>query len=127
MQGYETLGARLEETARGRPAMVPVCQVIARFAEAGAEISGMVSLGCLAPRMSETMSAQADGYAHREFDLLIHDLITDALRCAPVASILSEELGDWTLIDPDHPLTVAFEPLDGSSHLEANLSVGTIF
>jgi fructose-1,6-bisphosphatase I len=127
MQGYETLGARLEETARGRPAMVPVCQVVARLAEAGVEISEMVSLGGLTPRMSETAGAQADGYAQREFDLLIHDLITDTLRDAPVASILSEELGDWTLIDPDQPLKVAFEPLDGSSHLEINVSVGAIF
>jgi fructose-1,6-bisphosphatase I len=118
MRAYETLGARLDETARARMAMAPVCQVVSAFAEVGAEISAIVSLGAL---------ARDDGYAQRELELRIHDMITATLREAPVASMLSEELCDWMLIDPDRPLNVAFEPLDGSSQSDVNLSVGTIF
>jgi fructose-1,6-bisphosphatase I len=118
MRAYETLEARLDETARARAALAPACQVIAALAEVGPEISAIVSLGSL---------ARDDGYAQRELELRIHGMITDALRDAPVASMLSEELGDWTPLDPDRPLNVAFEPLDGSSYLDVNLSVGTIF
>jgi fructose-1,6-bisphosphatase I len=127
MRGFETLGARLDETARARVALAPACQVIASLAEVGAEISAIVSLGALAGSPSETGGAKVDGYAQRELELRIHDMITATLRDAPVASILSEELGDWMPIDLDHPLNVAFEPLDGSSHLDANLAAGTIF
>jgi fructose-1,6-bisphosphatase I len=49
------------------------------------------------------------------------------LREAPVAAIASEELDDWVLLDADKPLAVAFDPLDGSSNIDANMSIGTIF
>jgi fructose-1,6-bisphosphatase I len=127
MWAYETLGSRLDATARARAASAPVCRVIALLAEVGAEISAIVSLGALAGSPRETVGARIDGYAQRELELRIHDMITATLRDAPVASMLSEELGDWTPIDPDHSLIVAFEPLDGSSHLDVNLSAGTIF
>ena len=127
MRAYETLGARLDETARARTAIAPACRVVALLAEVGAEISEIVSLGALAHRIDEEGRAQADDYVQRGLEQRVHDLITDALRDAPVASILSEEFGSWALFDSDHPLSVAFQPLDGSSHLDVNLSVGTIF
>ena len=123
MRGFESLGARLEETARARATLAPACQVIALLTEVGAKISAIVSLGALAGSTSETVG----GSAQRELELRIHDMITATLRDAPVASILSEELGDWAPIDQDLPLNVAFEPLDGASQLDANLAAGTIF
>jgi fructose-1,6-bisphosphatase I len=50
-----------------------------------------------------------------------------ALRHAPVAAILSEEAALPEILDPEAPLCVAIDPLDGSANLENNISVGTIF
>jgi len=49
------------------------------------------------------------------------------LREAPVAAIASEEADEWLLLDAEKPLAVAFDPLDGSSNIDSNMSIGTIF
>ena len=52
-----------------------------------------------------------------------------AARCAsaPVAAVLSEEAAVPEMLDPEAPLCVAIDPLDGSANLDNNISVGTIF
>ncbi len=51
------------------------------------------------------------------------------MRCASRRSpaILSEEAELPEILDPEAPLCVAIDPLDGSANLENNISVGTIF
>jgi fructose-1,6-bisphosphatase I len=44
-----------------------------------------------------------------------------------VAAVLSEESAVPELLDPNAPLCVAIDPLDGSANLANNISVGTIF
>ena len=55
------------------------------------------------------------------------EMMRRALRSAPVAAILSEEAALPEILDPEAPLCVAIDPLDGSANLENNISVGTIF
>lgn len=45
-------------------------------------------------------------------------------HCAGVAS---EELDDATPANDDGSLLVLFDPLDGSSNIDINMAVGTIF
>jgi len=49
------------------------------------------------------------------------------LRGVPVAAVLSEEAALPETLNPEAPLCVAIDPLDGSANLENNISVGTIF
>jgi fructose-1,6-bisphosphatase I len=49
------------------------------------------------------------------------------MRDAPVAHIISEESDAPIENDLTRPLIVAFDPLDGSSNIDTNVSVGTIF
>jgi len=44
-----------------------------------------------------------------------------------VAAIVSEELSEPLVLDPAGSLAVAMDPLDGSSNIDANVSIGTIF
>jgi fructose-1,6-bisphosphatase I len=44
-----------------------------------------------------------------------------------VAAIVSEEAEDWVLLDANRRMAVAFDPLDGSSNIDSNMSIGTIF
>ena len=63
----------------------------------------------------------------KEIDVLANDRIVAALRGRPVAAVASEEMDGPLLLDAKAPLLVAIDPLDGSSNIDANASIGTIF
>lgn len=76
-------------------------------------------------------SANSQGEAQKKLDLYANDCIIDALAACPgVAGWASEELED-VAASPQHGATgehlVIFDPVDGSSNIEANISFGTIF
>jgi fructose-1,6-bisphosphatase I len=63
-------------------------------------------------------------------DVLSDKIITDRLaKCSLVASIASEEKEVIEKVHPDYKggFSVAFDPLDGSSLVDVNLAVGSIF
>jgi fructose-1,6-bisphosphatase I len=68
-----------------------------------------------------------DGDTQAALDLRANDLIMEELRNAPVACVASEELDLPQGLNSDAPLCVAIDPLDGSSNIDTNVSVGTIF
>ena len=63
----------------------------------------------------------------KELDIRANDLIVEELRAAPVAWLASEELDNPIELNRGAPLYVAIDPLDGSSNIDTNVSVGTIF
>ncbi len=60
-------------------------------------------------------------------DLITNEKFIEALRRAPVAAVVSEELSEPLGLKDGAPLVVAIDPLDGSSNIDANVSIGTIF
>ena len=44
-----------------------------------------------------------------------------------VCAAISEERERVELLDPDGPYVVVFDPLDGSSNIDSNVSIGTVF
>ncbi|MEE8601228.1 class 1 fructose-bisphosphatase [Euzebya tangerina] len=44
-----------------------------------------------------------------------------------VCAIVSEEQAEVRVLDPDAPYVVVHDPMDGSSNIDANVSIGTIF
>jgi fructose-1,6-bisphosphatase I len=51
----------------------------------------------------------------------------EAARNAPVALYASEEIDAPAQLAADAPLVLAVDPLDGSSNIDANVAIGTIF
>ena len=51
----------------------------------------------------------------------------DALREAPVAALASEEMEEPLALRQGGPLLVAVDPIDGSSNIDADVTIGTIF
>jgi len=107
-----------------RPA---IAQTIDAIAEACIEISSLVARGPLAGELGAEQSNNADGDTQKALDLIANDLIIEAIHEAPVACLVSEELTDPLPIRGGAPLLVATDPLDGSSNIDTNVSVGTIF
>jgi fructose-1,6-bisphosphatase I len=67
------------------------------------------------------------GEVQKALDVIANDLIIAALASAPVAAVVSEELDHAVELNEGAPLLVATDPLDGSSNIDTNVSVGTIF
>ena len=102
--------------------------VITTVTDVGKTISQLLRKGALADILGEAGNQNVQGEDQKKLDVLANDLLLDALakntHCAGVAS---EELDDATPANDDGGLLVLFDPLDGSSNIDINMAVGTIF
>lgn len=102
--------------------------VITTVTNVGKTISQLLRKGALADILGEAGNQNVQGEDQKKLDVLANDLLLDALakntHCAGVAS---EELDDATPANDDGNLLVLFDPLDGSSNIDINMAVGTIF
>ncbi|MDZ5649306.1 class 1 fructose-bisphosphatase [Nitrospirillum sp. BR 11828] len=103
-----------------------IVRTILALADAGLAIADLVAMGPLAGEMA-AVRGESNGDTQKELDLRAHDIVVDRLAGAPVAVVGSEESDAPVLLDPAGTLVVAIDPLDGSSNIETNVSVGTIF
>lgn len=123
----QDLTGYLERWADDDRARLDVAATVRQLAAACREISALVARGPLAGPLGAATGKQSGVDPQKEVDVRANELIIAALRDAPVASFGSEEL-EWALpLHPGAPLAVAADPIDGSSNIDANTSVGTIF
>jgi fructose-1,6-bisphosphatase I len=75
-------------------------------------------------------SANATGDDQKKLDVLSDEMMVNALYSSHVCAVLVSEEQDDPIIVPEHlagKYCVAFDPLDGSSNIDCNVSTGTIF
>lgn len=127
MAALETLDHYLGNWARTSEARA-VADTIRAVAGAGKVIAGLIAQGPLAGSLGMVVGSNTGGDAQKELDRLANVQLIEALKAAPVAFIASEELDEPIATgDSAAPLCVAIDPLDGSSNIDTNVSVGTIF
>lgn len=122
-----TLAAYFSGWAGNRPARQAIAATMQALAAAAVELSDLLALGALAGPMGRLTGRKGDVDEQKEIDLVANNLLIDVLRKAPVAALASEEMEAPLLLDAKAPLLVAVDPLDGSSNIDANASIGTIF
>ena len=122
-----TLEGHLANISEATPTLLAAGETVKALAQACLELSSLIGLGSLAGSTSAALGHNSDGDVQKELDIRAQEIVMRQLRAAPVAAVASEELDDWLLLDADKPLAVAFDPLDGSSNIDANMSIGTIF
>lgn len=122
------LATRLEAWAGADPNRTAVATTLKALARASADIARLIAAGPLAGRLGASRGADnGGGDEQKELDVLCDRIIAEALRAAPVASLASEEADHPLPLDPDGTVLVAVDPLDGSSNIDTDVSVGTIF
>lgn len=127
MSQQQTLAGYLAGWASGKPAREAVAATVATLAAVGAELAALLGLGALAGPLGRATGRRGEVDEQKEIDVLTNDRIVEALRSAPVAAVASEEMENPVLLDDSAPLLVAIDPLDGSSNVDANASIGSIF
>ena len=102
--------------------------VITTVTNVGKTISQLLRKGALADILGEAGNQNVQGEEQKKLDVLANDLLLDALaKNSHCAGVASEELDDATPANADGSLLVLFDPLDGSSNIDINMAVGTIF
>lgn len=102
--------------------------VITTVTNVGKTISQLLRKGALADILGEAGNQNVQGEEQKKLDVLANDLLLEALaNNAHCAGVASEELDDATPANTDGSLLVLFDPLDGSSNIDINMAVGTIF
>jgi fructose-1,6-bisphosphatase I len=104
-------------------------RVIAALAEAGKTIAAQLSRAALVGMLGTTGSKNVQGETVKKLDAWFNDIVVDALRASGrVATMVSEEMDDPVRVSGVRDGYVAcFDPVDGSSNLDVNGIVGTIF
>jgi fructose-1,6-bisphosphatase I len=106
---------------------VSVATTVRSIAGTAVTVSDLIARGPLAGALGAVVGGNAGGDAQKELDVRANDLFIEALRDGPVAVFGSEENEAALVLNDDAPLAVAIDPLDGSSNIDTNVSIGTIF
>jgi fructose-1,6-bisphosphatase I len=122
-----TLRAHLDRSASRTPHGAAIGAVIEAIAAAAVDLAALIADGPLVGITGQLGGLNSDGDRQKDIDVAADEIMRRALRNAPVAAILSEEVALPETLNPEAPLCVAIDPLDGSANLENNVSVGTIF
>ncbi|WP_230655906.1 class 1 fructose-bisphosphatase [Psychrobacter sp. I-STPA10] len=105
-----------------------VNEVILTIAEVGKTINHLLQRGAFADILGEAGNQNVQGEEQKKLDVIANDLLLEALTdCNHCAGVASEELDDATPANSEGDLLVLFDPLDGSSNIDINMAVGTIF
>ena len=127
MEDRITLSDHLARWAANDAARTPVAETVATIARACRDIAELIAAGPLAGDLSAERGAGEGNDVQKEIDLRTNTMLIEALRFAPVAAVASEEMPAPVALNVGAPLAVAIDPLDGSSNIDTNVSVGTIF
>lgn len=101
------------------------------IATACKEISHAVNRGDLIGVLGSASSENVQGEVQKKLDILSNDIMVNALNwTGHLAGMASEEEEEFIRIPAPYQkgkYLILFDPLDGSSNIDVNLTVGTIF
>ena len=125
MTPFKTLADHL---AAEQTAAEAVKDVVAAIARACVQISRVVASGAISGSLGAAGQVNVQDEEQKKLDIITNDVLRDALKaCAAVAGLASEELEEIESTGRSGGFLVTFDPLDGSSNIDVNVSVGTIF
>src|SRR5262245_36526374 len=105
--------------------------LIETIARACKAISTRVNKGALADGLGSAATKNVHGEAQKTLDVLANEILLEANEWGGnLAALASEEMDDPRPIPTHYPrgeFLLLFDPLDGSSNIDVNISVGTIF
>jgi fructose-1,6-bisphosphatase I len=104
-----------------------IATTIRQLAQAAVKVRNTINQGALGRAFAGTRGTNHDGDVQKDLDVFADDIFLDAMRHAPVRLYASEELDQPVLLNTDADLAIAIDPLDGSSNIDTNVSIGTIF
>ncbi len=123
---YRTLSQYLEQQQGNlTPELANVIETIANTCKT---IDQALQKGALAGVLGSAQHENVQGEEQKKLDVISNDYLIDALKAnSNVGGLASEELDEFTPAQENGKYLVLFDPLDGSSNIDINMCVGTIF
>lgn len=103
-----------------RPILTALCRV-------GRDLARVIARGPLGASLSAAVGENAGGDGQKALDVLADEMFAAALGDAGVRWYASEEQEHAVELNPHGTYALAIDPLDGSSNIDCNVSIGTIF
>ena len=127
-----TLSRYLVEQQRNSPAITPDLRLIVESVASACKAIGVaIGKGELAGVLGGAGSENIQGEAQKKLDVISNDILIRTKQTnGTLAAMASEEMDEIYLIPTEYPqgdYLLLFDPLDGSSNIDVNISVGTIF
>jgi fructose-1,6-bisphosphatase I len=112
----------------GVPAPRELAVLIEAISDSCRTIAYLVSRGALADVLGSAGTGNVQGEEQKKLDVLANDeMLAMAKASGVVAGAASEEEDDAHWFNPGAPYLLLFDPLDGSSNVDVNVSIGSIF
>ncbi len=132
MTNYVSLTQFIFEQQRDLPdASDALSPLLKDIATACKKISHLVNRGELMNVLGSSESENIHGEVQKKLDIITNDIMINTLNWGGnLAGMASEEVDEIIAIPKQYPkgkYLVLFDPLDGSSNIDVNLAVGTIF
>lgn len=103
-------------------------EVITSISNACLLINREIRLGALDNILGSAHTGNIQGEEQKKLDVLSNRIMIDTLSSNPaIAGLASEEEDSFVSAHSDGQFLVLFDPLDGSSNIDVNISIGTIF
>ncbi|WP_153912655.1 class 1 fructose-bisphosphatase [Shewanella sp. TC10] len=118
----------LTQTLTKQAVSESLSQLILSLADCSKEISQAVRHGALAGVLGATEQENVQGETQKKLDVITNDMLKDALKAEGNVRGLASEEEDYVVeVNKQGEYLVCFDPLDGSSNIDINSLVGTIF
>jgi fructose-1,6-bisphosphatase I len=98
-----------------------------RLASVAAGIARRIARGGIEEDLAGARGTNSDGDGQKALDVIADDAFRQSLEGSEVRFYASEEQDEAVVLNPEGTLALAIDPLDGSSNINANVSIGTIF
>lgn len=113
---------------RNESVEAPLIQLLESVINASKEIAFRVRQGALAGVLGSTQDENIQGETQKNLDVISNQLLKDLLlACPQVRALASEEEDTVVAGNANGEFIIAFDPLDGSSNIDINGQIGTIF
>jgi len=123
----QSLNEYLTKWSDNKADRVDVAKTLESIASASIKLADLISVNSLQDTSPLPTSTNSDGDTQKPLDIIAHQLFEDELQNTAVGLLASEESEEVILLNEQGSLGVAIDPLDGSSNIDTNLTVGTIF
>ena len=91
-------------------------------------LSHEVAQGALIGLLGSAGSGNVQGEVQQKLDIIANDQLMDGVKeCKSLAGLASEEMELPVAVQGTGDYLLLFDPLDGSSNIDVNVSIGTIF